>query len=147
MPQVPGLFHPSQVSGWKDVVNAVHAKRGYIYAQLWHAGRASIPQMTGLPTVSSAATPWGSDETYPFRVPFTKEKIAYRDFPPVELSKEEGIGRVIGEYVREAKLAVEEVGFDGVEVHAGNGYCRLSSLTTFYLLTLFFFLYIGCSGG
>ena len=79
--------------------------------------------MTGCPTVSSSATPWGSEETYPFRVPFTREKVAYRDFPPVELSKG-GIGRVIAEYVQEARLAIEEVGFDGVEVHAGNGYRR-----------------------
>ncbi|KAK2759366.1 hypothetical protein FQN54_002844 [Arachnomyces sp. PD_36] len=121
MPQVPGLFHPSQVSGWKKVVDEVHSKGGYMYAQLWHAGRVSIPQMTGCPTVSSSATPWDSDEKYPFRTPLTKEKIAYRDFPPVELSKE-GIERVIGEYVQEAKVAIEEVGFDGVEVHAGNGY-------------------------
>ena len=143
MPNVPGLFHPTQIAGWKKVVDAVHAKGGFIYAQLWHAGRASIPQMTGLPTVSSSATPWtaepvpdeeGGDETYPFRVPFTKEKVKYRDFPPVELGQE-GIRRVIGEYVTEARVAVEEVGFDGVEVHAGNGYRR----SFLFLCSLSFF--------
>lgn len=119
MPQVPGLFHESQREGWKKVVDAVHAKGGYIYAQIWHAGRAAIPQMSGLPTVSASATPWDDDEKYPFRTPFTKEKIAYRDFPPIELSLKH-IEQTIEDYVKAAKFAME-IGFDGVEINGGNG--------------------------
>lgn len=119
MPQVPGLFHESQILGWKKVVEAVHAKKGFIYAQIWHAGRATIPQMTGLPPVSSSATPWDDDEKYPFRTPFTKEKVAYRDHPPIAMTPEH-IKRTIDDYVKAARLAME-LGFDGVEVNAGNG--------------------------
>ncbi|TID13700.1 nadh:flavin oxidoreductase nadh oxidase [Venturia nashicola] len=119
MPDVPGLFHHSQVAGWKGVVDGVHAKGGFIYAQLWHAGRAAIPQMSGLPTVSASATPWEDDEKYPFRTPFTKEKIAYRDFPPKEMSIQD-IKRTIADYVAAATLAME-IGFDGIEVNGGNG--------------------------
>ncbi|KAF2094097.1 FMN-linked oxidoreductase [Rhizodiscina lignyota] len=119
MPQVPGMFDPSQAAGWKLVVEAVHAKGGFIYAQLWHAGRATIPQMTGLPPVSASATPWDDDEKFPFRTPFTKEKIAYRDYPPIAMTPEH-IERTIDDYVRAANMAME-LGFDGVEVNGGNG--------------------------
>jgi len=121
MPGVPGLFHPSQVAGWKDVVSAIHSKGGFIYAQIWHAGRASIPQHTGMPTVSASATPYEKGEPYPYPPPGTSTQVKYEDFPPTELSVE-GIKRTIGEYVKVAKAAIEECGFDGVEVHSGNGY-------------------------
>lgn len=121
MPGVPGLFCQEQVTGWKAVVDEVHAKGGFIYAQIWHAGRAAIPQITGLPTISASATPYGTDEYYAYPPPGTTERVMYKDYPPTELTVD-GIKRVIGEYVRTAKLAVEDCGFDGVEVHGGNGY-------------------------
>lgn len=121
MPGVPGLWCAEQVSGWKDVVSAVHARGGHIYAQLWNAGRASIPQHTGLPTISASATPYEGDEMYPYPPPGSSEQVKYADFPPTELSHE-GIKRQIADYVSAAKLAVEECRFDGVELHGGNGY-------------------------
>lgn len=127
MPGCPGLFGspkegiPKQIKGWKDIVDAVHAKGGFIYAQLWHAGRASIPHHTGIPTVSASATPYEGDEEYSHPAPFTTEPIKYRDFPPTELSIE-GIKRTIEDYTQSAKIAVEQCGFDGIELHAGNGY-------------------------
>jgi 2,4-dienoyl-CoA reductase-like NADH-dependent reductase (Old Yellow Enzyme family) len=120
MPGVPGLFCAEQVKGWKDVVDAVHAKGGFIYAQLWNAGRASIPQHTGMPTISASATPYDGDEMYPYAPPGSSSQVKYADFPPKELSVE-GIKKQIADYVRSAKLAVEECGFDGVELHGGNG--------------------------
>lgn len=121
MPGVPGLFTAEQVKGWKGVVDAVHAKGGYIYAQLWNAGRASIPQHTGAPTISSSATPYGDDEPYPYPPPGASKQVLYKDYPPTELSVE-GIKGQIADYVKAAKAAVFECGFDGVEVHGGNGY-------------------------
>jgi 2,4-dienoyl-CoA reductase-like NADH-dependent reductase (Old Yellow Enzyme family) len=121
MPGVPGLWLPEQVAGWKAVVDAVHAKNGFIYAQLWNAGRASIPQHTGMPTVSASATPYEDGECYPYPPPGTSSQVKYEDFPPTELSIE-GIKKQIADYVNAAKLAVMECGFDGVEVHGGNGY-------------------------
>ena len=121
MPGVPGLFCPEQVKGWKDVVDAVHGRGGYIYAQLWNAGRASIPQHTGLPTISASSTPYDGDEMYPYPPPFTSSQVRYADFPPTKLSLD-GIKKQISDYVNSAKLAIEQCGFDGVEVHDGNGY-------------------------
>jgi 2,4-dienoyl-CoA reductase-like NADH-dependent reductase (Old Yellow Enzyme family) len=121
MPGVPGLFCAEQVQGWKKVVDAVHAKGGYIYAQLWNAGRASIPHHTGTPTISASATPYDGDDRYPYPPPGTTTLVNYRDFPPEELSKE-GIQKQIADYVASARMAVEDCGFDGVEVHGGNGY-------------------------
>lgn len=121
MPGVPGLFHPSQVAGWKKVVSAVHAKGGFIYAQLWNAGRASMPYHTGMPTISSSATPYEGDDIYNHPPPGKSTPEKYRDFPPTELSLE-GIKRQINDYCSAAKAAVFECGFDGVEVHGGNGY-------------------------
>jgi 2,4-dienoyl-CoA reductase-like NADH-dependent reductase (Old Yellow Enzyme family) len=121
MPGVPGLFCAEQVPGWKAVVDAVHAKGGYIYAQIWRAERSSIPPLTGLPTVSASASPCEGDEVCKFPPPGTTEPRKDKDFPPIELSVEH-IKRTIADYVHTAKLAIEECGFDGVEVHGGNGY-------------------------
>ncbi|KAH8675207.1 putative 12-oxophytodienoate reductase [Ilyonectria robusta] len=119
MPNVPGLFHESQYEGWKKVVQGVHEKGGYIYAQLWHAGRATIPQMTGCPVVSASSVPWSTDETFPFRTPDTKEKIRYRDFPSVAMTEEE-IAKTTQDFVKAAEAAID-IGFDGVEINGGNG--------------------------
>ena len=119
MPSVPGMFHESQLAGWKKVVDGVHAKGGIIYAQLWHAGRTTIPQFTGCPVVSASSVAWETDETYPFRTPDTKEKIRYRDFPSVEMTKAQ-IAQTTRDFVMAAERAME-IGFDGVELNAGNG--------------------------
>jgi 2,4-dienoyl-CoA reductase-like NADH-dependent reductase (Old Yellow Enzyme family) len=118
---VPGMFCAEHVTGWKAVAEAIHAQGGFIYGQLWYAGRAAIPQHTGLPTVSASATPYEGDEYCSAPVPFTGELVKYKDFPPTELTVE-NIKRVIGDYVASAKMAVEQCGFDGIEVHGGNGY-------------------------
>eukprot|EP00918_Siedleckia_nematoides_P060714 GHVU01132541.1.p1 GENE.GHVU01132541.1~~GHVU01132541.1.p1 ORF type:complete len:256 (-),score=35.37 GHVU01132541.1:135-902(-) len=122
MPGVPGLFLPSQIPGWKAIASAIHAKGGVAYMQLWHSGRANIPHMTGTLTYSASATPWDdADERFMFPPPHTTQSIRYSDFPPEEMSVEH-IKKTIADYVRTAKWAVEECGFDGVEVHGGNGY-------------------------
>lgn len=121
MPGVPGLFLPEQAAGWKKVVDAVHAKGGYIYAQLWHSGRANIPHLTGTPTLSASATPWDDpEETYAIPPPHSRTPVKLADFPPVEMTVEK-IQQTIGDYCRAAKMAME-CGFDGVELHGGNGY-------------------------
>ncbi|KAL4977182.1 hypothetical protein BDW66DRAFT_159038 [Aspergillus desertorum] len=121
MPGVPGLFTPSQAAGWKRVVDAVHEKGGYIYAQLWHAGRATIPQMTGSPAVSASATVWDDPtECYSHPPVGAAEQVPYSAHPPIELTVDH-IRRTIGDYCAAAKAAME-AGFDGVEVHGGNGY-------------------------
>jgi 2,4-dienoyl-CoA reductase-like NADH-dependent reductase (Old Yellow Enzyme family) len=120
MPGVAGLFHEKHIEGWKKVVTAVHEKGGVIYAQLWHSGRANIPQMTGYPTVSASATPWGTDEKFPYPIPGTKQKVFYKDVPPIELS-EEHMKKTIQDFITAAQLALE-IGFDGVEIQGSSGY-------------------------
>jgi 2,4-dienoyl-CoA reductase-like NADH-dependent reductase (Old Yellow Enzyme family) len=88
MPNVPGMFDESQIAGCKKTVEAVHAKGGFIYAQIWHAGRATVPQFSGNGPVRASATPWETDEKFPFRVSFTKEKFAYQDYPPMAMNHE-----------------------------------------------------------
>lgn len=121
MPGVAGIFCQEQVAGWKAVTEAVHAKGGYIYAQLWHVGRAAIPHHTGLPAVSSSPSPFVGDDFYAHPPPGTSKRVRYRDHPPIELSVSH-IKTTIGGYVQSARRAIDECGFDGVEVHGGNGY-------------------------
>jgi 2,4-dienoyl-CoA reductase-like NADH-dependent reductase (Old Yellow Enzyme family) len=121
MPGVPGIFIPEQKQAWKKVVDAVHAKGGYIYFQIWHAGRATIPQMTGSPAVSASATVWDDPNETFFHPPVGYEKpVRYAAHPPIELSHDH-IKRTIQDVCNAAKDAMD-VGFDGVEIHGGNGY-------------------------
>lgn len=137
MPGVPGLFVEEQKAGWKKIADAIHAQGGYAYLQLWyanhqqaskpmlialrHSGRANIPQMTGTPIVSPSGLPWDSpDECFAYPPPHTHKQVRYVDNPPIELTIDH-IKKTIQDYVRTAKWAIE-CGFDGVEVHGGNGY-------------------------
>ncbi|KAI9702322.1 MAG: hypothetical protein M1836_000801 [Candelina mexicana] len=121
MPGVPGLFLPEQAEGWKKVVDAVHEKGGFIYCQLWHAGRANIPHMSGSPVVCPSATPWDDpNECYVYPPVGCTKQVPYADFPPIELTVPH-LKKQIQDYCNAAKLAME-VGFDGVELMSGNGY-------------------------
>ena len=102
------------------MTDAVHAKGGYIYAQLWHCGRVTLPQHTGMPTVSASADPWASNDPHPYPLPGTNQLALYKDFPPEKLD-EQGIRKMIDGMVDAARNAMT-AGFDGVEIHAANGY-------------------------
>ena len=127
-PGVPGLFLDEQMAGWKAVVDAVHAAGGYIYAQLWHAGRVANPAFTGYDgTVSSSATRFEGEGETRYAAPDengepgTGNRVLLRDVPVREMGKEE-IKGTIADFVSAARRAVDGCGFDGVEVHGGNGY-------------------------
>ena len=121
MPGVPGIFLEEQVQGWKKVVEAVHAKGAYMYAQLWHSGRANIPQLTGTPLLSASASAWDDpEESFPYPAPHSTEPVKIANHPPVELSVDH-IKSTIQDYCQAAKRAMD-IGFDGVELHSGNGY-------------------------
>lgn len=122
MPGVPGLFLDEQARGWKKVVDAVHARGGFIYAQLWHSGRANIPQLTGTPTLAPSAVAWDDPEqTFAYPPPHATERVRLADHPPVAMTADK-IQQTIADYAAAAARAVAGCGFDGVEVHAGNGY-------------------------
>lgn len=123
MPGVPGLFLPEQARGWKKVVDAVHARGGYIYAQLWHSGRANIPHLTGTPTLAPSAVAWEDPEqTFAYPPPHATARVRLADHPPAAMTTAQ-IRQTIADYAAAARLAVSPAcGFDGVELHAGNGY-------------------------
>lgn len=109
----PGIYSDEQVVGWKKVTDAVHAKGGRIFLQLWHVGRQSHVDMTGgvTPVAPSAITYEGVAYTENGWVPVS---------PPRELKIEE-IPGIIEDY-RQAAIRAKQAGFDGVELHGANGY-------------------------
>ena len=109
----PGVYSAEQIEAWKKVTTAVHAKGGRIFMQIWHAGRASHPDINGgVRTVSSTATAIeGEINTPTGKVPHAV---------PHALTLEE-IPGVVAAFAQGAKNAMA-AGFDGVEVHGANGY-------------------------
>ncbi len=112
-PDSPGLWSDAQVDGWKIVTSALHAKGGRIFAQLWHVGRISHPfYLNGdLPVAPSAIKPAG-------HVSLMRPKADYVTPRALELSEMAG---VVAAYALGAENA-KRAGFDGVEIHAANGY-------------------------
>ncbi len=114
-PATPGIHSPGQIEGWQAVVRAVHDKGGLVYLQLWHVGRISHPSHQpggALPIAPSAVAARGKVTT----AQFTREP-----FPtPRALSIDE-IPAIVAGYAQAARHAMA-AGFDGVEVHAANGY-------------------------
>jgi len=112
-PATPGIYNRQQVNGWKLVTDAVHAKGGHIFAQLWHCGRISHPDFHAgdLPVAPSAITAAGDAFTNEGLKPFVR---------PRALDASEIPGIV--EQYRLASRCARDAGFDGVEIHAANGY-------------------------
>jgi N-ethylmaleimide reductase len=110
----PGIHTPDQVAGWKVVTDAVHERGGTIFLQLFHCGRVSHPllQEKGEPPVApSAMAPEGEVYTPDGKRPFET---------PRALQTEE-IPEIVNQFGIASKYAME-AGFDGVEIHAANGY-------------------------
>ena len=113
-PTRPGLFNRSQMEGWRSVVQHVHAADGRIFVQLSHLGRASHPLMlrdgaepvapSPIAARGNAFTPAGP---LPFPVP---RALAFSD-----------IADIVRQFADAADLALQ-AGFDGIEIHAANGY-------------------------
>ena len=110
----PGLYDDSQIAGWQQVTDAVHAKGGRIFLQLYHAGRQS----------NKDVQPAGSIPVGPSEVPHGG--VAYTtggwvpNTPNRALTTDEIAGLV--ESFRQAAVRGKAAGFDGVELHAANGY-------------------------
>ncbi len=113
-PGTPGIHDMAQVAGWRRVTAAVHAAGGRIVLQLGHAGRVSHPTLLpggALPVAPSAVRPAGRVHTAQGPLPFvTPRALAADELPPI-----------VASYADAARLA-RLAGFDGVEIHAGNGY-------------------------
>jgi 2,4-dienoyl-CoA reductase-like NADH-dependent reductase (Old Yellow Enzyme family) len=109
----PGIWSPEQVEGWKLTTRAVHEAGGRIFLQLWHVGRLSHPSFLdgALPVAPSAVAAQGNVSLMRPPTPF---------LPPRALDREEIPGIV--EAFRKGALNAQLAGFDGVELHGGNGY-------------------------
>lgn len=113
-PNTPGIHTLEQIAGWQRVTNAVHSLGGRIYLQLFHAGRISHPGLQpkgAFPVAPSSLSPRESVMTYEGLRPFVT---------PRELERKE-IPEIVSEFKRAAKNALN-ADFDGVEIHAANGY-------------------------
>lgn len=111
--QTPGLYTDAQVAGWKLVTDAVHAKDGLIVSQLWHVGRVSDPELlNGETPVSASAVQQAG------HVSLLRPKRPYVLPRPLEVSEI----HAITEQYKQAAIRAKEAGFDGVELHAANGY-------------------------
>eukprot|EP00667_Euglena_gracilis_P010625 EG_transcript_10821 len=109
------LYTPEQVAGWRKVTDAVHEKGGYIFAQLFHAGR--ITHSSLLPDGATPIAPSAIAAKGTLHTPTGKQEYE----TPRALETAEVAG-VIAEIAAACRRAVDEAGFDGVELHAGNGY-------------------------
>jgi N-ethylmaleimide reductase len=116
---VPGLYKPEAIEGWKKVTEAVHAEGGKIVVQMWHVGRISHTSLQpggGKPVAPSALT--AKAKTYLINGDGTGAFTETSEPRALELAEIPGI---IEDY-RKAARAAMEAGFDGVEIHAANGY-------------------------
>ncbi|KAG7378630.1 12-oxophytodienoate reductase 1 [Phytophthora pseudosyringae] len=113
----PGLFNQNQVKSWKPVTKAIHDKGGKVFVQLWHTGRVGHPlnQPNGQLPVSSSATSMDKVKSHAVTREGRKDYVTPR---ALDISE-------IPDIVADYKLAAENAiaaGFDGVEIHAANGY-------------------------
>lgn len=116
---IPSLWSKSQIQGWKKVVDAVHAKKSFLYVQLWHLGRlagedtlkALDPKLKVVgPSTIPGPDKYGSNFT-------NNDKASI----PTALTKSE-IKQIVKEFAEAASNAVKGAGADSVEIHAANGY-------------------------
>ena len=115
----PGLYTDAQVAGWKKVVAGVHAKGGHIFAQLWHTGRSSHVSMTGgADPVSASVNP---DYWQDSRPPHLNARRLGQSFSPHRALTIPEIKSIVEDYRAAAHRAMD-AGFEGVELHAANGY-------------------------
>ena len=112
-PNAPGIWSDEQVEGWQRVTGAVHEEGGAIVLQMWHMGRLVHPDfLDGQPPVSASATTAPGHAHTP---------TGRKDYEAARALRLDEIPRVIEDY-RHAAANAKRAGFDGVQLHAANGY-------------------------
>lgn len=113
--RIPGIFSDAQIEGWKLTTSAVHRNNSKIFLQIMHTGRighhANLPEGAQLVGASAIAAA-GQMHT---------DTAGMQDYPVPAALSTQGVQEVISGYVTAAKNAIA-AGFDGVELHAANGY-------------------------
>ena len=120
--RTPGVYTPEQVESWRPVAEAVHARGGKVFMQLFHTGRIALPDFLPegeQPVAPSAVRAKGQNYTDEGMKSFVT---------PREITVEE-IKQTVNDFAAAAANAVE-AGFDGVELHAASGYLVQQFLTT-----------------
>lgn len=109
----PGLYTPEQIAGWRKVTDAVHAKGGRIFVQLWHVGRISHIDLHG-----------GEAPVAPSAIRAETKTFVNNNFADVSEPRALELAEIPGivESFRQAAANAIAAGFDGVEVHGANGY-------------------------
>ncbi len=114
-PATPGIYTAEQVAGWRGITEAIHAKGGIAFLQLWHVGRISHTSLQpggAAPIAPSAIAAQGVAFTAQFqREPYSTP----RELPLAEIP-------ALVEAYRQAARNAQAAGFDGVEIHGANGY-------------------------
>ncbi|KAJ5714404.1 uncharacterized protein N7483_011585 [Penicillium malachiteum] len=104
---VPGIWTTAQVEAWRAIVERIHAQESFVFLQIWATGRGAEPEVVannGIDFVSSSA-------------------IAVNESSPIPRAlTEDEIQQYIKQFAEAACRAIEEAGFDGVEIHGANGY-------------------------
>lgn len=115
---VPGLYAPDQIAGWKKVTSSVHAAGGKIVVQLWHVGRVSHTDLQ----------PGNAAPVAPSAIQANTKTVLIKEgvptFTPTSMPRALELAEIPGivaDYRRAARAAIN-AGFDGVEIHAANGY-------------------------
>lgn len=110
---VPGIYSPEQVAGWQKVTSAVRNLGGQIFAQIWHVGRMSHPDLLqgNLPLSASALNPHSQVYT----------PTGFKDTVAPAAMTVAQIKQTVADFVQGAQNALA-AGFDGVEIHSSNGY-------------------------
>lgn len=109
----PGLYTPEQIAGWRKVTDAVHAKGGRIFVQLWHVGRISHVDLHG-----------GKAPVAPSAIRAEAKTFVNNSFADVSEPRALELDEIPGviESFRQTAANAIEAGFDGVELHGANGY-------------------------
>ena len=113
--RIPGLFNQEQVTNWQRITETVHHHGGHIFVQLMHAGRVFHPH--NLPAGAEGVAP----SAVAAQGQMWTDQAQMQDQPAPRAIRAEELAEVRNEFVQSAKLALE-AGFDGVELHAANGY-------------------------
>tara|TARA_R100001369_G_C3308055_1_gene166856 strand:+ start:276 stop:1385 length:1110 start_codon:yes stop_codon:yes gene_type:complete len=112
--KTPGIYTQSHIDGWKKIVDSVHADGGRIFVQLWHVGRISHTSL-----LPDGRAPVSSTDKAAEAMTYTHNGFEPTSKP--DALTIEGIRETIADFVTAAKAA-KDAGFDGIEVHAANGY-------------------------
>lgn len=110
----PGIYTDEQVAGWRLVTSAVHAAGGRIFCQLWHVGQISHDSLQ-----PGGATPVSASAVRPEGKAFTED--GFKPHPTPRALETDELPGIVAQYAHAAACA-KRAGFDGVEVHAANGY-------------------------